>query len=58
MSFRFLKNNLEVYARPDDQVGRGIGWSNIQSRVEYLKGSIDVKSEKEKGTSVHIELSV
>ncbi len=43
-------------ARPDDPVGRGIGWSNIQSRVEYLKGKLDVQSEPGKGTSVLIEL--
>ncbi|HKO82194.1 MAG TPA: sensor histidine kinase, partial [Chitinophagaceae bacterium] len=43
-------------ARPHDQVGRGIGWSNIGSRVEYLKGKLDVQSEPGKGTSVLIEL--
>ena len=37
---------------------KGIGWSNIQNRVEFLKGTLDVQSEKEKGTSVHIELNV
>jgi two-component system NarL family sensor kinase len=37
---------------------RGIGWSNIQSRVEFLKGKFDVNSQKEKGTSVLIELPV
>ncbi len=37
---------------------RGIGWSNIQNRVEFLKGTLDVQSQKEKGTSVHIELNV
>jgi signal transduction histidine kinase len=37
---------------------RGIGWSNIQNRVEFLKGKLDVNSQKEKGTSVLIELSV
>ncbi|MBK7289894.1 MAG: hypothetical protein IPI78_06445 [Chitinophagaceae bacterium] len=37
---------------------KGIGWSNIQSRVEYLKGKLDVQSEPGKGTSVHIELNV
>jgi signal transduction histidine kinase len=36
---------------------KGIGWSNIQSRVEYLKGKLDVQSEPGKGTSVHIELN-
>jgi two-component system, NarL family, sensor kinase len=39
------------------QGAKGIGWSNIQSRVEYLKGTLDVQSEPGKGTSVHIELS-
>jgi signal transduction histidine kinase len=36
----------------------GIGWSNIRNRVEFLKGTLDIQSEKEKGTSVHIELNV
>jgi two-component system NarL family sensor kinase len=37
---------------------KGIGWTNIQSRISYLKGRSDVKSEPGKGTSVHIELSI
>jgi two-component system, NarL family, sensor kinase len=37
---------------------KGIGWANIENRVEFLKGKLDVQSEKEKGTSVHIELNV
>lgn len=36
---------------------KGIGWSNIQSRVDFLKGRLDVKSSAEKGTSVLIEIS-
>jgi signal transduction histidine kinase len=36
----------------------GIGWSNIQNRVEFLKGNLDVQSSKEKGTSVFIELII
>ena len=44
--------------RPDDGAGRGIGWSNIQNRVEFLKGTLDVQSGKEKGTSVHIEMNI
>ncbi len=35
---------------------KGIGWTNIQSRVDYLKGKLDVRSEPGKGTSVLIEL--
>lgn len=37
---------------------KGIGWSSIQNRVEFLKGTLDVISEKEKGTSVHIEINL
>lgn len=36
---------------------KGLGWRNIQSRIDYLKGSLDVQSEPGKGTSVHIELN-
>jgi two-component system, NarL family, sensor kinase len=46
----FDKNLLEQ--------SKGIGWSNIQSRVDYLKGKLDLQSEVDKGTSVHIELSI
>jgi len=37
---------------------KGIGWQNIQSRVEYLKGKLDVRSMAGKGTSVMVELNV
>ena len=36
----------------------GMGWTNIQHRVEFLKGKLDVHSASGKGTSVHIELNV
>ena len=37
---------------------RGMGWSNIRSRVEYLNGTIDMNSVDGKGTSVTITLPV
>jgi two-component system, NarL family, sensor kinase len=37
---------------------KGGGWVNIRSRVEYLKGQLDVHSEQGKGTLVNIELHV
>jgi two-component system NarL family sensor kinase len=37
---------------------KGIGWTNIQHRVEFLKGKLDVNSEPGKGTSVYIEFNV
>ncbi len=36
---------------------KGIGWSNIQNRVQFLKGKWDVDSQAGKGTSVIIELT-
>jgi signal transduction histidine kinase len=37
---------------------KGIGWTNIQHRIEFLKGNLDINSEPGKGTSVHIEFRV
>ena len=36
----------------------GIGLSNIRSRVSYLNGSLDIRSEEQKGTSVYIEIQL
>ncbi len=36
---------------------KGIGWANIQHRVDFLNGKIDVRSGSGKGTSVHIEFA-
>ncbi|MGN6293301.1 MAG: tetratricopeptide repeat-containing sensor histidine kinase [Chitinophagaceae bacterium] len=36
----------------------GIGWSNIQNRVEFLKGKLDIVSSPGKGASVLIEISI
>lgn len=38
------------------QQAGGIGWINIQNRVEILKGKLDVQSSPGAGTSVFIEL--
>lgn len=36
-------------------IDRGMGLKNIKSRVDYLKGQIDIKSSGGKGTSIHID---
>lgn len=36
----------------------GCGWSNIKSRVDYLNGNIDLKSQADAGTSVNIEIKI
>jgi signal transduction histidine kinase len=60
-------NNLLSITVEDDGKGfdinilkqsRGIGWSNIQNRVEFLKGKLDVSTQSGKGTSVLIEVGV
>lgn len=38
------------------EVSKGSGWANIKSRVNYLKGKLDLHSEIDKGISVNIEL--
>ncbi len=40
------------------QQTKGMGWSNIQNRVGFLKGNINVVSEPKKGSSVHMEFMV
>ncbi|MGZ8557385.1 MAG: tetratricopeptide repeat-containing sensor histidine kinase [Chitinophagaceae bacterium] len=37
---------------------KGAGWVNIRSRVEYLKGQLDVHSEAGKGTLVNMEFNL
>jgi signal transduction histidine kinase len=34
----------------------GIGYSSLQNRVTYLKGTVDLQTSPGKGTAVHIEL--
>ena len=37
---------------------KSAGWVNIRSRVDYLKGQVDIHSEAGKGTLVNIEFNV
>jgi len=36
----------------------GISWENIRHHVDFIKGKIDVTSEKRSGTSVHLEFEI
>lgn len=36
----------------------GIGWSNIQNRISYLGGKLDLKTNPGEGTIVHIEINL
>jgi signal transduction histidine kinase len=42
----------------DLETNKGAGWSNIRSRVDYLKGKLDLHSGQGEGTSVNIEFHV
>jgi signal transduction histidine kinase len=36
----------------------GIGWTNIQNRLDYLKAKLDVQSAPGKGTSINFEFDL
>jgi signal transduction histidine kinase len=36
----------------------GIGLRNIQSRIEYLNGTVDFDSQPNKGTTVNIQVPI
>jgi signal transduction histidine kinase len=38
-------------------MAKGIGWTNIMNRIEFLKAKLDITSRIGKGTSVLIELN-
>lgn len=40
------------------QQSTGMGWKNIQNRVDFLKGKLDIKSSPENGTSALIEIAI
>jgi len=36
----------------------GMGLSNLQTRVAYLKGNIDFESEENEGTTVNVHINI
>lgn len=53
-----VEDNGKGFDVNDLAQSKGAGWANIRSRVDYLKGKMDLHSEAGKGTSVNIELNV
>jgi signal transduction histidine kinase len=39
-------------------IAKGIGMKNLQQRVDYFKGKVDIASQPAEGTSINIELIV
>ncbi len=50
-----VEDDGKGFATGFPQQAQGMGWTNIRSRTEYLKGKIDIQSVPEKGVSIHIE---
>jgi len=40
------------------ETNKGAGWTSIRSRVDYLQGRMDIKSEAGKGTTVTIDVNI
>jgi two-component system, NarL family, sensor kinase len=53
-----VEDNGKGFDEKEIETARGTGLKNIQSRVDYLKGQLDIKSTQGKGTSVHIDCIV
>jgi two-component system NarL family sensor kinase len=53
-----VEDNGRGFATENLESNRGAGWTNIRSRVDYLKGKVDVHSEVGKGTSVTMEFNL
>lgn len=53
-----VEDNGKGFSVTDPQHSNGLGLNNIHSRVKNLRGSMDIVSEIDEGTSVNIELYV
>ena len=53
-----MKDNGKGFHVIDKQKGDGIGLKNIQTRVTYLKGTLDIDSAPGRGTliAIHVPL--
>jgi two-component system, NarL family, sensor kinase len=66
VQLQYQNNQLQVTVEDDGKgfdvksldMVKGIGWSNIKNRVEYLQGTVNIISEPNKGTGVNIEINV
>lgn len=58
------ENNLTITVEDDGKgfdiaaVKHGAGLKNIRTRVDYLKGQMDIQSTPGKGTSIHIDCTI
>ena len=52
-----VEDNGRGYTPSDREKGNGVGLENIKSRVDFLKGKMDISGGPGKGTIINIELN-
>ncbi len=52
-----VEDNGKGFDKAILEKSNGAGWMNVRSRVEYLKGQLDINSQPGKGTLVNIEFN-
>lgn len=50
-----VEDNGKGFIVEESRVTQGVGLSNLRTRVDYLKGQLDIQSAPGKGTSIHID---
>jgi signal transduction histidine kinase len=51
-----IEDNGKGFDKNILQTSKGNGWHNIQSRLELIHGTIEIDSQRDNGTVVHIEV--
>ena len=50
-----IEDNGRGFSNTEEALNKGSGLLSIKSRVDYLKGQMDIKSSPGKGSSIHID---
>lgn len=53
-----IEDNGTGFNTPDEKSFSGAGLASVRSRVEYLRGKIDIQSAPGQGTSIHITVPI
>jgi signal transduction histidine kinase len=53
-----IEDNGKGFEPSNTEIIKGAGLKNVKSRVEYLKGQMDIQSTAGKGTSIHIDCQI
>jgi two-component system NarL family sensor kinase len=53
-----IEDNGKGFVVNEADERKGAGLANVRSRVDYLKGQLDIQSSPGKGTSIHIDFAI